>query len=203
MFYRFLLYRLQVLLLVQVGLEVAAVLSEEVKHLVLFPAHSISVVCAFFVGCNLASHFLLALMSEKWLYVFVLFFFQAICNEASVILILSGDGRNLGIGYRGLHLCGSTNSTSISHHFTSLRSFWALYLVGKLIIHLLRDSSKALEVHSVTYDKASAQYILVFFFDVVGTAFHGRLLLTHMGIIQRMTSCRLPIALMKLARVDS
>ena len=114
------MYRLQVLLLVQVGLEVAAVLSEEVKHLVLFPTHSISVVGAFFVCCNLASCFLLTLMGEKWLYVFVLFFLQAICNEASVILILSGDGRNLGIGYRGLHLCGPTNSTSISHHFTSL-----------------------------------------------------------------------------------
>lgn len=56
--------RLQVLLLVQIGLEIAAVLSEEVKHLVLFAAHSISIVCAFLVCRNLANRFLLALMGE-------------------------------------------------------------------------------------------------------------------------------------------
>ena len=61
---RLLLDRLQVLLLVQVGLEVAAVMSEEVKHFVLLPAHGISVVCAVFVSRNFAQRFVFASMGE-------------------------------------------------------------------------------------------------------------------------------------------
>ena len=133
---RFLWDRLQVLLLLQVGLEVVLVFPEEVKHFVLLPAHSISVVCAFFVSRNLALLILFALMGEKWLYVFVLFFTQASCNEACVIFTLSCDGcRRLVLGHWGL--CLPAYSTSISDHVTLQRFLRALVHVGKLILELL------------------------------------------------------------------